>query len=83
MKTFAAVTVPAAVISMGNIFGSVVAASSTARYPAMVAIDESASMLCARVMRGISSMAKYDTPVRARSGISRAAVKGSPKPIRI
>ena len=45
MKTRAAVTVPAAVISMGNILGKVVAASSTARYPDMVAMDDNASML--------------------------------------
>ena len=33
----------------------------------MVAMDDSASMLCARVMRGISSMAKNETPARASS----------------
>ena len=32
-------------------------------------MEESASMLCARVMRGTSSMAKKETPARARSRI--------------
>ena len=52
---------------MGKIFGNASAPSSAPRYPAMVAMDDSASMLCARVMRGISSMAKNETPARARS----------------
>jgi hypothetical protein len=56
--------VPAAVISMGKIFGNASAPSSTPRYPAMVAIDDSASMLCARVMRGISSMEKRNARSR-------------------
>ena len=45
-------------------------------------MEDNASMLCARVMRGISSIAKKDTPVPARSEHSARAVKGSPKPTR-
>ena len=40
-------------------------------------------MLCARVMRGISSMAKQETPVEAKSAHSCEALSGSPKPTRI
>ena len=54
--------VPAAVIIIGNIRGSVSAAMSTALYPAMVAIEDSASMLCARVILGISSIENAVTP---------------------
>jgi hypothetical protein len=75
--------VPAAVIIMGNIFGSALAAIRTASYPAMLAMDESASMVWARVMRGTSSMAKKETPAPARSAHSRSDVSGSPKPMRI
>src|SRR5665213_1839838 len=41
----------------------------------MVASEDSTSMLCARVVRGINSRAKYDTPVAARSAASRLAVR--------
>ena len=34
----------------------------------MVAIEDSASMLCARVMRGISSSAKNETPAVGQIG---------------
>ncbi len=44
-------------------------------------MEDSASMLCARVIRGTSSMAKKDTPVAASSAHSRTAVSGSPNPI--
>ena len=83
MNALAAVTVPAAVISIGKIFGSDIAASNTARYPAMVAIDDSASMLCARVMRGINSIERKESPARARSDTSRGEVSGSPNPITV
>ena len=50
---------------MGNSFGSVAAPISTASYPAMLAIDESASMACARVIRGTSSIAEErNSPIR-------------------
>ncbi len=50
--------VPAAVVSMGKKRGSTSAAISTALYPQTVAMEESASILCARVVRGIISMRK-------------------------
>ena len=62
MNTRAGVTVPAAVIIIGNIRGSLSAAIKTALYPATVAIDESASMLWARVIRGMSSIENAVTP---------------------
>ena len=64
-STRAGLTVPAAVIIRGNIRGSSAAASSTALYPEMVAIDDSASMLWARVVRGISSTASRRAPAAA------------------
>jgi hypothetical protein len=36
----------------------------------MEAIDDSASMLCARVMRGMSSIEKSDTPRAATSSVA-------------
>jgi hypothetical protein len=82
MKTFAGVTIPAAVISAGNIFGREVAASRTAWYPEMVAMDERASMLWAGDP-GIGSIARDETPVAARSEHSFNALRGSPKPIKV
>jgi len=58
MTTLADGMVPAAVINIGKYFPSRLAASNTALYPAMFACDDNASMDCARVMRGTSSMAK-------------------------
>ena len=57
-STLAGATVPAAVISMGKNFGSRSAASSTALYPPTVLCEDKASIDCARVMRGIDSIAK-------------------------
>jgi len=82
-KTLAAVMVPAAVINIGKIFGSERAASSTASYPEIVAMEERASILWARVIRGISSMARKVTPAAARSEPSLAAVSGSPNPMTV
>jgi hypothetical protein len=56
-STFAAVSVPAAVVIIGKMRGVWFAASSTALYPARFAIELSASIDCARVMRGTSSIA--------------------------
>ena len=64
-NTRAGVMVPAAVVIMGKIRGEVSAASSTALYPQQVAMEESASMLCARVVRGISSTENAVTPACA------------------
>ena len=83
MKTRAGEMVPAAVISIGNIRGSAFAASRTPLYPAIVAIDESASMLCARVMRGISSIENSVAPVGARSRMACGAPSGSANPMTV
>jgi len=74
--------VPAAVVSIGKYLGSSPAAISTARYPAAVAIDESASMLCARVDRGINSTANEVAPVAATSCTISSEPSGRRKPIR-
>lgn len=55
--TLAGRMVPAAVVSMGKNRGESLAAWMAARYPATVAWLDRASMLWARVMRGMSSMA--------------------------
>ncbi len=57
--------VPAAVVIIGNRRGSALAAISTALYPAIDAMDESASMLCARVMRGMNSIENSVAPACA------------------
>jgi len=77
----AAVNVPAAVIIIGNIRGSASAASSTALYPAIVAMDDSASMLCARVMRGTISMEKRMAPFAATDWVRALSLNGSEKPM--
>src|ERR1035441_2361973 len=46
-------------------------------------MEESASMLCARVMRGISSMARKVTPRSANWRAASPAVSGSPKPMAV
>ena len=79
-STFAGATVPAAVISIGKKRGSRSAATSTALYPDTVACDESASIGCARVMRGIDSIAKAFTPRAASRSIPGRSVSGSRKP---
>jgi hypothetical protein len=68
ITTLAGLSVPAAVISIGKSFPSRSAAMITDLYPAMFACDESASIGCAREMRGISSMAKT---VSRRSAMRR------------
>ena len=60
-NAFAGASVPAAVVIIGRIRGSALAPTSTALYPASVACDESASIDCARVMRGTSSIASAVT----------------------
>ena len=57
--------VPAAVISMGKPRSKAPAASITARYPARFAWEERMSMLCARVVRGSSSIAAVSIPAAA------------------
>ena len=67
MKALAGAIVPAAVVSIGKNLGSAAAARSTALYPATVACEESASIGCARVMRGIASIESAVTRRRASS----------------
>jgi hypothetical protein len=74
--------VPAAVVSIGKSRGSVSAAMTTALYPQIVPMDDSASMLCARVVRGMSSMEKDVTPVAASFWSVSSGAKGRRKPIR-
>ena len=64
-KTRAAVIVPAAVIIIGKARPKVSAAAITALYPARLDWLESTSMLCARVMRGMNSIASASIPVAA------------------
>ena len=58
IRTRDGVMVPAAVVIMGKMRGRVSATTMTALYPAMEAMAERASMLWARVVRGMSSTAK-------------------------
>src|SRR5438874_12706196 len=73
--------VPAAVVSIGKILGRVSAAIKTALYPQMVPMDESASMLCARVVRGTSSTEKEVTPVSAICCTTSTDPNGRKNPI--
>ena len=65
---------------MGKMRGSSSPASSTALYPAMVAIEDSASMACARVVRGISSMAKAVKPAPTSGSMAAGSSSGLRKP---
>ncbi len=69
-KTRAGATVPAAVVSIGKSFGRRAAAIRIALYPAIVDCEDNTSMLCARAMRGTSSIAKTVQPRRASSARS-------------
>ena len=80
-STLAGTTVPAAVTSIGRNFGSRSAARTTALYPETVAWDESASIDCARVMRGIDSIANAVTPREPRRSMPSWSVSGWRKPI--
>ena len=61
-STVAGFTVPAAVVSIGKNRVDSDAASSTALYPATLACDDSASITCAREIRGMASSANACTP---------------------
>ena len=74
--------VPAAVVSMGKILGNVSAAINTALYPHMVPMDESASMLCALVVRGTNSTAKEVIPVFAIFWMTFIEPSGRKNPIK-
>ena len=60
-KSLAAGTVPAGVIIIGSARPYSAAASRTARYPARLAWLDRTSITCARVMRGINSMANAES----------------------
>ena len=61
-NTLAGGTIPAAVMNIGKYLLSSTAASRTPLYPAMLAMDDRVSMLCARVVRGMASVAKAVMP---------------------
>src|SRR5712691_1465157 len=82
-KTWAGVTVPAAVMSRGKNFGKELAASRTALYPATVLIALRASMGWARVIRGMSSMENEVILHAANAWISAVLVYGWRKLIRM
>ena len=65
-NTRAGAIVPAAVVSMGKNFPDASAPRSTAVYPAIVLKADRASIRCAFVVRGISSIATAVTPDAAR-----------------
>ena len=71
---------PAAVIINGNIWGRLLAASSTASYPAIVAIDDSTSIVWARVTRGTRSKENAETPFAAWRCALWGAHSGSKTP---
>ena len=73
---------PAAVVSIGMKRGSRSAAISAALYPPTVACDDSASIDCARVIRGMDSIANATTPWAASRSIPAWSVSGCRKPIR-
>ena len=64
-------------------FGNADAPNNTARYPAIVLIDESASMDCARVIRGINSMENAVICRLARRVANSGRSSGFRKPTRL
>ena len=68
---------PAAVIIMGKIFSRWSAAMITALYPARVAWEDNESMLWARVIRGMNSMAKTVILRAARVFTTSGLAKGA------
>jgi hypothetical protein len=77
MNTRAAETVPAAVIIMGKARPYAPAASTTALYPERFDCDDNMSIDCARVIRGMNSIASASTPALAYSSIRARCPKGS------
>ena len=80
-NTFAGGMVPAAVISIGKSRGSTPAALMTALYPATVAMEESASIDWARLMRGTNSMLKRVTWRAMAVASAEGASSGRRKPM--
>jgi hypothetical protein len=76
MRTVAGRIVPAAVISIGKKRPISVDAINTDLYPEMFACELSASIDCARLIRGIASIAKLVAPVPAMERIASPAVNG-------
>ena len=74
---------PAAVVSIGKNRVDSEAATSTALYPATLACDDSASITCAREIRGIASNANACTPAFFSASIWLSALRGAKKPISV
>jgi hypothetical protein len=68
--------VPAAVINNGKNRGDISAPTNTARYPAQSACEVSASIDCAREIRGTNSRENAVTPALAAASIESTAVTG-------
>jgi len=79
-NTLAGGTIPAAVMNIGKYLGSSTAARSTPLYPAMLAIEERVSMLWARVVLGMASVAKAVTPRAASARTTRRCRSGMSEP---
>ncbi len=75
-STLAGATLPAAVTWPVKNRPKVCAASTTARYPAMLAIDESTSRDCAREMRGTASIDMAVIGLLPRSSTISASRRG-------
>src|SRR5581483_6912010 len=75
-RIFAGGIVPAAVISIGKKRGRRSAAMRAALYPLTVACEDSASIGCARVMRGTDSRANASTPADLSRATPSASVSG-------
>ena len=73
--------VPAAVISIGNKRGRRSAAAITALYPATVAIEDNASIDCARLILGTSSMLNSVTGRAIAASSACGASSGFRNPI--
>ncbi len=80
MNAFAGASVPAAVVIMGSMRGSAFAPSITALNPASVACELSASIPCARVLRGTRSIARASTRRAASRASSEAFCPGASRP---
>ena len=75
-STLDGASVPAAVMSKGKNFPNAPAARMAARYPAIELCDDSASMDCARAMRGMASMLKAVMRFLAWSSVSSGLSSG-------
>ena len=78
-KTLAGDIVPAAVIIIGKDFERVLEDSITAEYPAKLACELNASIFCALVILGTSSMLIELISAEAKSDTRSFSLKGSKK----